>query len=438
MPTSFFLRARQFVRTHNLLRPVSEFFEACSLSFRKGSRFVGKYPRLRYAIAFALACFMTWGLEQWRDYEVEGNGEGSIITQPISGAATFYHHLVTAGPRKLKPSFTVLVEISRRTTPRGLDLTNTCAQRRYLGELLKGLALTHPNVVVIDKFFGMGCPAEDPGTRNLVAGFAKLCEDRARVVVGRAIEEDSRNRGSPPYRLEEAFDFRAAGAGCVNEGVVNFDSDPRRASLWFPDVQPVAYSNAPAPSLTLAAALAHKPDLKIANWPSTSPSPYVGFLESGQFDSVTLQASDVVCGTRDDWRACRENEIPPYVRALTRGKVVVIGEDYPGIDRHTTVVGDVAGYVLQANYIESILDDRLIRPVPELLDWAAGLMIFVCFEYLFSRYYGIRKLTRLALLFAATALAVYLTVTLLGYYLNPTTISILAVLNSRVIEFFLV
>jgi len=385
-----------------------------------------------------MACFMSWGLEQWRDYAVEENGAGSIISQPIFGVATFYHHLVTAGPRKPKPSFTVLVEMSRRTTPPGLDLTNTCAQRRYLGELLKGLALTHPNVVVIDKFFGMGCPLEDPGTRNLVAGAARLCEDKATVVVGRAIEEDSRKGGSPPYRLEDAFDFRAAGAACVNEGIVNVDSDPRRASLWFPDVQPVAYSNPPSPSLTLAAALANKPDLKVSNWPSTSPSPYVSFLESGQFDSVTLQASDLVCGPPDGWRACRENEIPRYVRALTRGKVVVIGEDYPGFDRHSTVVGDVAGYVLQANYIESILDDRLIRPVPELLNWAAGLMIFVCFEYLFSRYYGIRKLTRLALLFASVALAVYLTVTLLGYYLNPTAISVLAVLNSRLIEFFLV
>ena len=417
---------------------MGEFAEACSRTIGSGRQLVGRHPRIRQAIAFGLACLLTWGLERWLDSEVEENEQHNIVTQPIFGIATLYHHLVTAGPRKPKPSFAVLIELSRHTTPPGLDLTNSCGQRQYLGELLKTLALAHPNVVVMDKFFGGGCRLEDAGTRNLLGGVIKLCEGGATVVVGRAVDDEALKRGFPiPYPLEEALDFRAAGAGCVNEGVVNVDLDLRRVDLWFPDVKPVAYSNPPPPSLTLAAALAYRPDLKVAEWPSAAPPPYVSFLDRGQFDSVTVAANDMICGAAGKWRACGENEILPKVRALTRGKVVVIGEDYPGIDRHLTVVGDIAGYVLQANYIESILDDRLIRPVPELLDWAGGLVIFVCFEYLFWRHHGIGALVRVALLFAGVALTVYLTVTLAGYYFNPTTISILAVLNSRVIELVL-
>ena len=308
IPESFFHRARRFAGIHSRMRPAVAFAVKCTL-------------------AFALACSFAWVLEQRLDSEVEENEQGSILTQPIFGIATFYHHLVTAGPRKPTPTFTVLIEISHHTTPPDVALTNVCTERRYLGELLKGLALAHPNVVVLDKFFGRGCPDDDPGTRNLVAGVTRLCEDKATVVVGRAIDEDARERGFPiPFPLDDALDFRAAGAGCVNEGIVNLDPDLRRVSLWFPEAQAVAYTSRPSKSLTLAAALARKPDLKVAGWTPTSDPPYVSFLERGQFDSVTLPANDLICGSLDAWRACGESELREKVRALARGKVVVIGK----------------------------------------------------------------------------------------------------------------
>jgi CHASE2 domain-containing sensor protein len=102
----------------------------------------------------------------------------------------------------------------------------------------------------------------------------------------------------------------------------------------------------------------------------------------------------------------------------------------PGLDRHDTVVGDMPGYMLQANYLESLLDDRLIRPVPEAVDWISGFVVYAAFEFIIRRYHRRRVpgvLWALVLL-SGTALTVYLAVTLFGYYLNPATVSLLAAL----------
>ena len=127
------------------------------------------------------------------------------------------------------------------------------------------------------------------------------------------------------------------------------------------------------------------------------------------------------------WRACEDQEIQPDIRAQIQGRVVVVGEDFSDIDRHETVVGDIPGYILQANYVESLLDDRVIRPAPQLLNLLTGLMVFAGFEYLAWRYHH-HRVKAFAALLVGTALIIYLSVTLLGYYLNPVTISVIAVL----------
>jgi CHASE2 domain-containing sensor protein len=171
----------------------------------------------------------------------------------------------------------------------------------------------------------------------------------------------------------------------------------------------------------------------------TDEPPYLSFLGRDQFDSVTLPANDVICASSQSlgWRPCEQKELNPQVQRLIRGKVVVIGDDYPGRDRFETVVGDIPGYVLQANYIESLLDDRIFLPVSEVVNSIAGILIFICVEYMFWRFHGIRAPWRVGLVFICVALVVYLVVMFGGYYFNPTTLSILAVLNSRIIDLVL-
>ena len=109
---------------------------------------------------------------------------------------------------------------------------------------------------------------------------------------------------------------------------------------------------------------------------------------------------------------------------------MVIGEDIPEMDHHDTVVGNMPGYILQANYIESLLDDRLIRPVPEAINLTYGLLIYAIFEWILWYYHDRRFHGFLCVcaLFLGAVLTVYLSVTLVGYYLNPTMVCVLVVL----------
>lgn len=395
-------------------------------------------PR-RLIIRFALACALTFGFEQWLHHSIESSGQShNVLTQGIFEIATFYHRLVTASPRKPVPRFTSLVSLSANDSPPGVSMLNVCRQRLFLAELIKSLSTARPNVIVIDKYFGEGtCPGDDPGTRNFIEALQIVCRNQTPMVVGRRVDEQSRERTPVPslYLLDAALSLNPP-AGCVSEGIANTYPDLRRAVLWWPNVQPVANSNQPPPSLALAAALAASPNLlaagRLAGWTADAPPPYVSLLEESQFSPWKIAARDAVCGSPSPpgWRACLEGEMNPRVQRLVHSRIVVIGEDMPGLDRHDTVVGNVSGYILQADYIESLLDDRLIRPVPEAVNLIYGLIIYAMFEYIlwYHHHRRFRGFLWVCALLLGAALTVYLSVMLVGYYLNPAMVSFLAVL----------
>jgi hypothetical protein len=379
---------------------------------------------------------LTYGLEFWLHHKVEASGQShNFLTQSIFGLETFYHQLVTASPRKPAPRFTSLITLSEAFCPVGASHLNVCPERGFLGEVLKTLSHTKARAVVIDKFFGdTNCSKDDPGTLNLMRGAQALCAAHITLVVGRLVTESARTARAGAHPLDPSLAFAPAVA-CVTEGVTNINVDLRRAVLWWPNVQPVSGSHDAPPSLALAASLAASPMFmqngRLAGWTPDAPDPYVSFVRRGQFDDYDIAARDLVCSApgSSGWRACEDAELSPKIRRVVDGRVVVIGEDIADIDRHDTVVGDLPGYILQANYIESLLDDRLMRPVPEGLNVLAGLVFFAAFEYIAWRYHErrLRAFSLVALLFASAGLAIYLSVTLLGYYLNPATIGLLAV-----------
>jgi hypothetical protein len=313
-----------------------------------------------------------------------------------------------------------------------------CAERNFLGEALKTLSHAKVRVVVIDKKFGDStCPKDDPGTLNLMRGVQALCAAHITLVVGREVNKSARSQTprAAAYPLYPSLAF-APEAACVTEGVINTYQDQRRVALWWPNVQPVSGSHGAPPTLALAASLAASPSFlrngRLAGWTPDAPVPYVSFVRRGQFDDYDIAARDLVCSGPGNlgWRACEDSELSQKVRSLADGRIIIVGEDVAGIDRHDTVVGEMPGYILQANYIESLLDDRLIRPVPESLNVLAGLVFFAAFEYIAWRHHERRlyALSLIALLVVNSGLVIYLSVTLLGYYLNPATIGLLAVL----------
>lgn len=72
------------------------------------------------------------------------------------------------------------------------------------------------------------------------------------------------------------------------------------------------------------------------------------------------------------------DHMPPWDLERMSGKVVVTGE----VDRsdvHNSVVGEMAGYLMQANFIEAFLDDRYYRSMPAL-DFVYGFIFLAALE----------------------------------------------------------
>jgi hypothetical protein len=111
-----------------------------------------------------------------------------------------------------------------------------------------------------------------------------------------------------------------------------------------------------------------------------------------------------------------------------RNKIVVVGWADPG-DVHQSVVGKVPGYLLQANYIEALLDDRYFGSVRCWTNYLTGLMIFAAFQMIlvFYEHKPLRLLGTLAFLFIGVLGCIYLIMMHLHIYLNPMGIGLLAI-----------
>ena len=129
---------------------------------------------------------------------------------------------------------------------------------------------------------------------------------------------------------------------------------------------------------TLALVAARKFDIDLAQ----AISPHLehhdrlvgAFLPLQSFHSLT--ATQVLCGrqtTQYDPTACKPG---PSEDLSLRGKIVVLGE-YRDRDTHHSVIGLIPGFLLQANYIESLLDDRYYQEIPQWLDIMLAILCLV-------------------------------------------------------------
>ena len=134
----------------------------------------------------------------------------------------------------------------------------------------------------------------------------------------------------------------------VTSGLDRLDCDTRkvpvlwRGRLYAEDGSITPSSKIPTICLAASRAFDNTMDQRLTTAIRRKQNPFTSFVAEGTFRPVN--AEDILTGpvSRDRWNlAC---------------KIVVIG-DYS--DRsHDSVLGPMPGYVLQANYIESLLDDR--------------------------------------------------------------------------------
>jgi CHASE2 domain-containing sensor protein len=350
-------------------------------------------------------------------------------------------------------------------------LPDACRRRIYLSELLKALASFYPKVVVLDIWLDPELCSEKGITRSLSDQLGQFSR-QAPIVLGVPSRNAADLRAEspaelaymanrkPPLRSTELVlmpvtDLSQQPGGRVTVAVVRRDLDARRIPLsWpvydgFPDVgsgvQPKRKD-----TLSVAAVRAfdpHHPILRTidalnadGSWKTSTDSyPYTSLLREDQFPIE--RAIDVICSSSLDesWRtACARTQVFNVTPDMFRDKIVVIGIVGLGSDIHQTVLGRVPGVILQANYIESLLSNRVYKALPLWTDLLGGA---IWLGAVFTIAFRFRSHPILALTFSllATIVPAYLVLKVLiwsGYYTELLIpLAIAAVVTNITVQF---
>jgi CHASE2 domain-containing sensor protein len=330
-------------------------------------------------------------------------------------------------------------------------LPDACRRRLYITQLLKILANFYPKVVVLDVWFDPEL-CSDKQTIGTLSDELRQFSKQAPIILGvpsrnaADLQAESpadfaymRNRNPalkstdlvlmPVVQLPQYPDER------LTVAVIRRDSDARRIPLSWPvyDDFPDVGSNAEPKrkdTLSVAAVRAfdpHHPVLKTIDALnsdgsariSTDAYPYTSFLREDQFQIA--RAIDVICSSPPNelWKTvCAQTRILRVTPEMFRDKIVVIGLAGLGGDLHQTVLGKAPGLFLQANYIESLLSNRVYKPLSLCADLLFG---FVWLGAVFTIAWRVRShpFWALTLSLLATVVPAYLILKMLiwcGYY----------------------
>jgi CHASE2 domain-containing sensor protein/cellulose biosynthesis protein BcsQ len=277
---------------------------------------------------------------------------------------------------------------------------NVCRKRLYLASVVKELEYARPSAIVIDEWFPpTSCPENDPGTKMLTE---VLSASRVPIILGQQTydQNDPELENNPAMsqqlkaNLNEACLILAPTLKLNTEqsnityGLARLDSAVDRIPLsWRAYPSQVGSQTRPILSLGMALAAAKTinsqiaTDARIRDLVDNERHPYTSFLESSQIPS--FPASHFLPQAKAEQgvgQTSVRNEQKDY-QALA-GQAVVIGDEARN-DMHSSPIGDVPGVVLQANYLEAILDNRYFVPLPAYFDLFIILFTIFAVERLF-------------------------------------------------------
>jgi hypothetical protein len=273
---------------------------------------------------------------------------------------------------------------------------SACRRRLYIAQLLKALSVYAPKVVVLDMWFDPTY-CSDANSQALWDELEHL-STQVSVVSGLGAYNHAGIRSALPAEFADISNrkprFTAmelvlkpriypvhSGNSEITEGVVALNSDNRKIPLSWPvydsfttvgevgqprrlDSLSIAAVRAYEPKSTILkklGALAQDGSAKI----STEFHPYTSFLpEEGL---PIARAIDVICSAHpdDSWKIeCATVGNHSFgSHTMIDGKIILIGLGGDSEDFHESLIGNVPGVILQANYIESLLCYRFYRPL---------------------------------------------------------------------------
>jgi CHASE2 domain-containing sensor protein len=375
---------------------------------------------------------------------------------------SLYRHIVgePAPPANYVAVITLDPDSLRRAMPHQTDqsLSEICKRRLYIANLLDRVSKLQPAVIVLDMWFPPdSCSKEN--SKELWDAI-DLISKSIPVVVGigtdnlselvtyqpnELVRVTGRNAILRPKELvaRSAIDIVSPDSHQITKGVVELDADSRKIPLSWPvydSLSTIGNSGQPRQldSLSIAAVRALDPQRSVLKRvgaigrngspiSSTFEFPYTGFLP--EQDMPIVAGEDIVCSVAlpSDLplESCSAPANLPDVRKLIRGKVVLIGNTGFSMDLHKSLIGEVAGVVLQANYVESLLRNRVYVPLATIYQVLIGtawlaIVFWVSTTFLRTRW----RLPYLLLAIILPALLLYLAIHILRFYtpLLPTAI----------------
>lgn len=331
-------------------------------------------------------------------------------------------------------------------------LPEPCRRRLYIGELLKALPRRYPKVVVLDISLDPELCSDKQVNDSLSKELREFSE-YAPVILGVASRSSVDLQAESPaefrYMMNRAIPFKptelvlmpvahlvAPTGGRITEALIRRDSNTRRIPLSWPvydDFPEVGSGVQPKrqDTLSVAAVRAFDPHHSVLKRidaldrdgspkVSADPHPYTSFVKENEIPIG--RAIDVICSSSLDeaWKTiCLGTRGFGFTPDSLKDKIVVIGIVGLG-DVHPTVLGKVPGVILQANYIQSLLNNRVYKPLPLSVDL---IIVALWLGGVFAIAWGFRRnpVLALALSVLATILVAYvilkfLTLEWVGYY----------------------
>jgi hypothetical protein len=349
---------------------------------------------------YLLLLYLPMGAELWDDFKTCPEGELKW-SQFVSAAPFGYQRLMTSSRRTPRPHSVKIISITKQQEPDDILPPHFCRQRLFIAKLLERVESSHPAVIVIDKYFSVtACEENKPNERlrDAIAGSPVPIIIGLQTLTKEDIEKDEQLTeaekkafGDTCLVLAPSFKFGDRGLPAIAKyGLTRLNRDTRKIPLqWSVYEKPADFERgkpSSIPTLSLAATRQFEegmPHAQVLNeLLSQDKHPFTGFLT----EIPTMSAIELLCGekplTDPNWEGC-QNQDPPIDDGL-RNRVVIIGEFRNIKDLHQGVIGEVPGVVLQANYIESLLDDRYLAPANRWITLFVNLLWVAIVEACFA------------------------------------------------------
>jgi hypothetical protein len=352
-------------------------------NFRKGRSW--RWVRLTVQIVL-LGGLLGLGVYLELPHETEGEGDTCELVEQsnpeVSGK--IYGRFVTSGYRETRSRRVTILALTADTVPEKV-VGSVCEERWFLAKLIRHLNEAGVGVIAIDKYFKpRSCDDSDEGTRDLISA---VQSSKAPIIVGLEThppESDPKNAClilSPKleFGIKPGSGSEGTGKPAAHAGLTRLNVDARKVPLnWNIYESDAAFQAGAEPTDTKAETFSYliasltdpalKDSHRLKALREAHRHPFTSFVQPSR-----LGVREVLCQGSDEERSEIDSRyaikcVPSALDESLHTQVVLIGEESPDRDQYDLMGRKVSGLYLQANYIESLLDDHYLKPFPKLLD----------------------------------------------------------------------